>query len=295
MHYKGIVMAIKDENLATIVPRSHKVERLATGYQFTEGPLWNAEGKFLLFSDIPADRIYRLFAEGKADVFREPSGNSNGLTYDKNGQLVVCEHGNRRVGQIRKDGTYTVLVDRFRGKCLNSPNDVVVKSDGTIYFTDPPYGIQPEEQELPFNGVFRFNPTDHNLTLLVEDFTRPNGLAFSPDERTLYVADTWKNHIRAFDVKSDGTLSNSRIFAQAPSESKGHHDGIKVDEEGNLYATSTEGIWVLSEKGMDLGLIKIPETPSNIAWGGEDWKTLYITARASIYLMELKISGIRVS
>ena len=290
-HNWDIVLIGQNEMLAT----DCKVERLATGFQFTEGPLWNSTGKFLLFSDIPANRIFRWSPEKGVDVFREPSGNSNGLTYDRKGQLIICENGNRRVGQIGKDGKYTMLADKYQGKRLNSPNDVVVKSDGTIYFTDPPYGIKPEQQELPFNGVFRLNPEDRELTLLVNDFTRPNGLAFSPDEKVLYIADTGKDHIRAFDVESDGTLSNGRTFAQAPSESKGHHDGMKVDVQGNLYATAAAGVWVISKDGIDLGLIETPERPSNLAWGGEDWKNLYLTARTSLYRIRLKVTGVKVS
>jgi len=288
-------MIDKNERLATIVPSDSEVERLATGFQFTEGPLWNSTNKFLLFSDIPANRIFRWSPEKGVDVFREPSGNSNGLTYDLKGQLIICENGNRRIGQIGKDGKYMVLADKYQSKRLNSPNDVVVKSDGTIYFTDPPYGIKPEEQELAFNGVFRLNPDDRELTLLVHDFTRPNGLAFSPDEKVLYIADTWKDHIRAFDVESDGKLGKGRIFARAPSESKGHPDGMKVDVQGNLYATDAAGVWVISNDGIDLGLIETPERPANLAWGGEDWKTLYLTARTSLYRIRLNIQGVKVS
>jgi gluconolactonase len=257
--------------------------------------VWNSSGGFLLFSDIPADRIYKWSRQKGVEVFRKPSGNSNGLTYDKSGRLIICEHGNRRVSRIEKDGSYKVLAEKFQGKRLNSPNDVVVKSDGTIYFTDPPYGIKPEQQELPFQGVFRLDPSTKKLTLLAKDFPRPNGLAFSPDEKVLYVADSSieQSHVRAFNVRSDGTLSNGRVFAETRSKKPGNPDGIKVDTEGHLHV-SASGVWIFDENGKHLGTIETPETPANIAWGDEDWKTLYITARTSLYRIRLNIAGIKV-
>jgi len=283
------------ERFSSILPKDSKLEKIATGFKFTEGPVWNASGGFLLFSDIPANRIYKWSPDEGLEVFREPSGNSNGLTYDKKSRLVICEHSNRRLSRIDEDGTYRVLVSKFRDKRLNSPNDVIVKSDGTIYFTDPPYGIKPEEQELPFQGVFRFNPENNELTLLTDDFNRPNGLAFSPDETTIYIADSSeRSHIRAFDVNRDGTLSNSRVFAEIRSELKGNPDGMKVDIENHLYVAAAGGIWVFSKNREHLGIIRTPETPANCAWGGRDWKSLFITARTSIYRIRLNIPGVRV-
>ena len=288
-------MCIRRGGLASIVLDESKLERIATGFKFTEGPVWNASEDFLLFSDIPANRIYKWPGNGEVDVFREPSGNSNGLTYDKEGRLIICEHGNRRLSRIELDGTYTVLADGFRGKRLNSPNDVVVKSDGTIYFTDPPYGIRPEEQELPFQGVFHLDPDSGELNLVVADFDRPNGLAFSPDEETLYIADSSsRRHVRAFDVRPDGALSGGRVFAEIRSELPGNPDGMKVDVEGNLYVAAAGGVWIFSEDGDHLGVIRTPETPANCAWGGEDWRTLFITARASLYRIRLGIPGVKV-
>ncbi len=288
---------INDEKLRSIVSERSKVERIATGFDFTEGPVWNADDGFLLFSDIPRNQILKWSPEEGVEVFREPSGNSNGLTYDKNQRLIICEHGNRRVSRIEEDRSYTVLTDRFQGKQLNSPNDVVVKSDGTIYFTDPPYGIKPEQQELPFQGVFRLEPDECVLTLLAKDFERPNGLTFSPDEKILYIADssTERRHVRAFDVNADGTLENDRVFAEIRSEKPGNPDGIKVDAQGNLYISAAGGIWVFSKGGEELGAIWVPETPANCAWGDSDWKSLYITARTSIYRLELTISGYNMS
>jgi len=291
-----ILMSGGRKELASIVPKDSKLERLETGFQFTEGPLWNGSEGFLLFSDIPANRICKWSPDKGVEVFRDPSGNSNGLTYDKQGGLLICEHGNRRLSRIDKDGTYTVLADTFQGKPLNSPNDIVVKSDGTVYFTDPTYGIEPHEQELPFQGVYRLDPEGRKLILLVDDFIRPNGLAFSPDETVLYIGDSSidKRHVRAFDVDPDGTLSNSRVFAEILSELPGNPDGMKVDIDSSLYVSAAGGIWVFSEDGEHLGTIKTPEIPANCAWGGEDWRTLFITARTSIYRLKTNVPGVKV-
>jgi gluconolactonase len=290
-----IGMSDQSGKLASILSNDSKVEKVASGFEFVEGPVWNSQGGFLLFSDIPANRIYKWSQEKMVEVFRKPSGNSNGLTYDKEGRLIICEHGTRRVSRIEKDGSYTVLAEKFQGKRLNSPNDVVVKSDGAIYFTDPPYGIKPEQQELPFQGVFRLDPSTKKLALLVEDFPRPNGLAFSPDEKVLYVADssTEQRHVRAFNVRSGGTLSNGRVFAETRSKKPGNPDGIKVDTEGRLYV-SASGVWVFDEDGKHLGNIETREMPANLAWGDKDWKTLYITARTSLYRIRLNVAGIKV-
>jgi gluconolactonase len=281
------------EKMGFIRPEDSKLEKLATGI-LTEGPVWSASKGFLLFSDIRANCIYKWSTDERVTVFRSPSGNSNGLTYDKEGGLIICEHGNRRLSRLDNDNTYTVVVDRFRGKRLNSPNDVVVKSDGTIYFTDPPYGIQPEEQELPFQGVFRYDPERQNLTLLADDFERPNGLAFSPDEQALYVADSYRMLVRVFDVNPDGTLGDSRVFADTHSESPGVPDGMKVDVEGNLYVVAATGVWVFSKDGEKLGIIRVPDPrPTNCGWGDHDWKSLFIAARTSVYRIRLSIPGIR--
>jgi len=288
-------MPDRDRHIGSIVPEDSRVERLATGFQFTEGPVWNASGGFLLFSDIPANRIYRWSPKEGVTLFREPSGNSNGLTYDKQRRLVICEHSNRRVSRIEKDGFYTVLADSFRSKRLNSPNDIVVNSHGMIYFTDPPYGIKPVEQEQPFQGVFHLNSDSRELALLSDDFDRPNGLAFSPDERVLYIADSSaRRHVRVFDINDDGTLSNSRVFAEIRSELPGNPDGMKVNVEGDLFVSAAGGIWVFSEQAEHLGIIRTPETPANCAWGDEDWKSLFITARTSLYRVRLSIAGVKV-
>ena len=281
--------------LSSILSKDSEVEKVAGGFQFVEGPVWNSREGFLLFSDIPANRIYKWSPEKGVEVFREPSGNSNGLTYDKQGRLIICEHGNRRVSRIEKDGSLTVPADRFHGKRLNSPNDVVVKSDGAIYFTDPPYGIKPEQQELPFQGVFRLDPESKKLTLLADDFPRPNGIAFSPDEKVLYIADSSeRRHVRVFDVEADGTISNSRVFAGENPRLQGSPDGMKLDVEGRLYVSAGGGVWVYASNGEYLGRIDIPEKPANCAWGGEDWRTLYVTARTSLYCVKLNVQGVKV-
>ncbi|MBE9125527.1 MULTISPECIES: SMP-30/gluconolactonase/LRE family protein [unclassified Coleofasciculus] len=277
----------------TLFPKSATVKRVATGFQFTEGPLWLAEEQCLLFSDIPANKIYKLTLNGQVTIFREPSGNSNGLTRDKQGRLIACEHHNRRVTRTEKDGSITVLADRFHGKKLNSPNDVVVKSNGAIYFTDPPYGIQPEQQEQSIQGVYRISPNGRELTVVANDFDKPNGLAFSSDETTLYIDDSQRRHVRAFDVQADGTLANGRIFYDMNIKTPGVPDGMKIDQEGHLYCTGAGGVWVLDSQGKHLGTIVTPEEPANCAWGDEDWQSLYITARTSLYKIRVNIPGIK--
>lgn len=257
--------------------------------------MWDYADGYLLFSDIRANQIKKWSPGKDVETFREPSGNSNGLTYDKEGCLVACEHGNRRLSRTEKDGTTRTLVDHFQGRHLNSPNDVVVKSDGSIYFTDPPYGIGPEEQELPFQGVFRLSPDNGEPKLLVKDFDRPNGLAFSPDEKLLYVADSSdRRHVRVFVDNEDGSLIKGRVFAEIRSEEPGNPDGMKVDVEGHLYVAAAGGVWVFAPTGKLLGVIRVPETPANCAWGDSDWRSLYITARTSLYRVRLDVRGIRV-
>ncbi len=267
------------------------LEEIHSGFQFTEGPVWHPDG-YLLFSDIPANTIYRWSPEDSISVFRKPSGNSNGLTYDRQGRLIACEHGNRRVSRTEPDGTITALATHFRGKRLNSPNDVVVKSDGSIYFTDPPYGVRDEDRELDFQGVYRLDP-DGALTLLVDDFEKPNGLAFSVDEKTLYIADTPRRHVRAFDVLEDGTLANGRLFCEQISDLPGGPDGMKVDTEDNLYVTAAGGVWVFDKTGQHIGTIETPNRPANCAFGDADNRSFYITAISGLYRIRLKVAGVK--
>lgn len=259
-------------------------ETVADGFVFTEGPVWR-DGA-LLFSDIPASRIYRVDEAGGRAVYREPTGESNGLTLGLDGGLIACEHRGRRVSCERNGDIETIAKD-FDGKSLNSPNDVVVRSDGRIFFTDPPYGIKEEERELPFNGVYSIAPGG-GLTLLIDDFDRPNGLALSPDERTLYIADTNRLHVRAFDVASDGALTGGRIFAEMREQ--GRPDGMKVDRDGRLYVCAGT-VQVFAADGAPLGVVDCPQPPANCGWGG-DGSALYITARTAVYRARFDVQGI---
>jgi gluconolactonase len=265
-------------------------ELVVSGFQFLEGPVWHPDG-YLLFSDIPASRIYK-WSGGTFETWRDPTGNSNGLTLDRERRLIACEHSGRRVSRVA-DGTIEPLAEYYNGKRLNSPNDVVVRSDGIVYFTDPPYGIEPDQREQPCNGVYRVL-TDGTLELLLDDFDRPNGLAFSPDESTLYVDDSPRRHVRAFDVRPDGALTNSRVIADMDHPQSGSPDGMKVDQEGNLYVTGATGVWVFEPDGTHLGVIATPERPANCAWGDDDLSTLYITARTSLYRIRTKVPGLPV-
>ena len=280
------------DSLEEILAPNTQVEKVAGGFEFTEGPLWHPDG-FLLFSDIPANTIYKWQPEQKTEIFRQPSGNANGNTLDRSGRLITAEHGNRRISLTKKNGQIVTLASHYQEKRLNSPNDLAVKSDGSIYFTDPPYGIKSEQEELGFYGVYRLAP-DGTLTLLVDDFVRPNGIALSPDETKLYVNDSEKGHIRVFDVKPDGMIENGKLFAELkPPSAEGAADGMKIDIKGNVYSTGPGGVWIFSPKGDLLGIIETPEPPANIAWGDRDYKTLYITANTSLYRIRLQIEGMR--
>ncbi|NEO40896.1 MAG: SMP-30/gluconolactonase/LRE family protein [Moorea sp. SIOASIH] len=293
--------ALAESSLAAIMDTNAQVEQVATGFEFTEGPVWNDAG-FLLFSDIPANTIYQFWtADEKLEVFRHPSGNANGNTFNREGHLLTAEYANRRISITEKDGTVVTLASQYQGKSLNSPNDLVVKSDGSIYFTDPCYSprflnyynLQTHPQELGFYGVYRLAP-EGKLTLLARNFVHPNGIAFSPDEQKLYISDFQKGHIRVFDVQPDGTLSNGHIFAELKTSGKpGGPDGMKIDLQGNVYSTGPGGVWIFSPSANLLGIIEVPEIPAaNLAWGDSDKKTLYITAKTSIYRIHLKIPGV---
>ncbi len=289
---------VRSPKLLDLIDADAELEQLGSGCEFTEGPVWHAEGKFLLFSDIPANQMKKWTAEEGITNFRVPSGKSNGLTYDKQGRLVTCEHANRRVSRTEPDGTVVTIASHYEGKRLNSPNDVIVKSDGSIYFSDPPYGLTADygvegEQDLDFQGVYRLSPDGQTLTLLIDDFDRPNGLCFSPDESILYIDDTERLHIRAFDVQPDGTIANGRIFAEEEGDD-GVPDGMKIDTHGNVYLTGPGGIWIFDASGEHLGVLQTPERAANLGWGGDDWSTLFITASTSLYSIQCKVAGIPV-
>jgi gluconolactonase len=306
----GVQVVEHDPALGAIVSGDAVVEKLANGFQFLEGPVWVRDGGYLLLSDPNANTIYAYAPEGRLSVFRAKSGyrgvdigeyrqpGSNGLTLDREGRVTINEHGNRRVTRLEKNGTLTVLADRYEGRRLNSPNDLVYKSDGALYFTDPPFGLprfhDDPRRELPFAGVFRY--ADGRLHLLAADLEGPNGIAFSPGERYLYVTnwDVKKKVVMRYEVTPDGGLANGRVFFDmtgAPGEEA--LDGLKLDQRGNLYVSGPGGLWILSPEGRHLGTIRMPELPANFAWGDADGRTLYMTARTGLYRVRLKIPGIR--
>jgi gluconolactonase len=298
----------KDSALDTIISTDAKIEKLAGGFQFTEGPVWVREGGYLLFSDPNNNLIYRWSEDDGVSIYRTHSGysgtdigeygqpGSNGLTLDAQGRVTINEHGNRRVTRLEKNGQLTVLADRYEGKRLNSPNDLVYRSDGALYFTDPPFGLpkffDDPRKELPFSGVFCL--IHGELKLVSTNLTGPNGLAFSPDEKYLYV-DDWddkKKIILRYDVQRDGSLTNKSTFLDATSEpGEDAWDGLKVDRLGNVYASGPGGLWIISPEGKHLGTIVGPEHPHNLAWGGEDHKTLYLAAQTGLYRVSVKIPG----
>ena len=295
------------DGLADIM-ESNDPQRLATGFGFTEGPLWHPDG-YWLFVDIPQIRIHRLVPGSQAEVMRENSGGSNGLTFDLQGRLIICEGDNRRMVRREGDGTYTPIAERQGGKRLNRPNDVVSRSDGSIYFTDPAGRLTAQERELDFAGVHRITP-DGNVEVATRETEYPNGLAFSPDEGILYVAITRLDErcagekergevcthqfIRAFDVANDGSLSNNRVFAEMFSAADGVPDGMKVDVEGRVYCTGSDGCWVFDSSGNHLGTILLPEIPANCAWGEADNRSMLFTARTSVYSMRMKSPGTQI-
>ena len=275
--------------LSTIL-ETREAERLATGFGFTEGPLWHPDG-FYYFVDIRRNTLHRLIPGKEPEVVRADTGEGNGTTFDLQGRLILCEGGHRRLTRTSTDGRVEVLVDRFEGKRLNRPNDVVCKSDGSIYFTDPGLRVPLAERELASAGVYRLRP-DGSLTLIA-DCEYPNGLAFSPDERVLYVANTrWAQYIHALELDDTGSLVRRRIFADMSSdETDGVPDGMKVDVEGRVYCTGPGGTWVFAPDGARLGIIRTPEVPANVAFGGPDLRTLFFTARTSIYTLRVKTPG----
>lgn len=268
-----------------ILEKDAKVEQVSTGYRFTEGPAWTRDGK-LVFSDIPGNQIHVW--DGQAKVHRDTAGNPNGNTIGPDGLLYTAHHGSRNITRTNRDGSVSVVIDKFEGKKLNSPNDLVFRKNGDLYFTDPPYGLGRQTPELDFRGVFLVRKSGE-VVALSRDFTTPNGIVFSPDEKVCYVSDTQKRHVRAFDIAKDGTFENGRMFAE---QIDGNPDGMRVDEKGNLYVTAG-GVHVFNAKGVKLGVIQVPENSTNCAWGDRDAKTLYITAQKSVYKVRCQNKGVR--
>lgn len=273
-----------------LVDHQAKLETVATGFGFTEGPMWDPGG-FLYVSDETINKIFRVYPNGKKEeviALGDPDGN----TFDRQHRLIDCASVLRAIIAVTPDGKYKILADRYDGKKLNSPNDVIVGPDGALYFTDPTLDlVAGEKQEIPFQGVYRLDDKG-NVRLLTKDLTQPNGLAFSPDGKHFYIDDSEQRNIRIYDVASDGTLSNGRIFGEEPgAKNDGVPDGIKVDKSGNLFITGPKGIWIWDANGNHLGTIAMPEQPANLTWGDKDYRTLYITATTSVYRLELKTQG----
>ena len=291
----------------TNITASH-AEHLAGGFGFTEGPLWHPDGHWL-FVDIQKLQIHKMSDNGTIETYRDPSFGTNGMTFDKQGNLVICESDNRQIMRQQKDGSYTAIATHANGKRLNRPNDIVGRSDGTLYFTDPGGRLSESERELDYSGVHLISPNGQQSVGTTET-EYPNGLAFSPDEKILYVAITRLDagcleekekkqlcehqFIRAFDVAADGSLSTNRVFATMYSAEDGVPDGMKVDVEGNIYCTGSEGCWVFNASGNHLGIIRLPEIPANCAWGGPDNQTMLFTARTSVFSQRMKIPGVTI-
>lgn len=281
-----------------LIDADASIERLCTGYQFTEGPIWNPVQECLFFSDIPGDARGCWSPREGARIVRSPNNKGNGMTYDAAGNLYVCEHATSSLIRETPAGERQVVASHWQGLELNSPNDVVVRSDGAVYFTDPTYGRMPvfgveRPQQLSFQGLYRVAP-DGTLHVEADDFAQPNGLCFSPDEALLYVNDTVRAHIRVFDVAPDGSLSNSRVFAESIGDGVIEHgvvDGMKCDERGNVYVTGPRGIWVFSPAAEWLGVIQTPENCANLNWGGQGWNELFCTCTSSVYRVRTKIRG----
>ena len=291
----GIVV-LRDAGLSSLIERESFVV-LADGFQFTEGPLWCPDGS-LLFQDNKAERTYRLLPDRTVKIVREQTGAANGQTFAAGGQIIFCEQNGRKVSRMGVDGAdVQTVVETWSGRRLNSPNDIVARSDGLFYFTDPPYGVAPADRELHFQGVYCLDlkgAVPAEVRLLADDFEKPNGLAFSPDETVLYVCDTARYHIRTFEVEPSGNFraGSGRVFAHLDPEQQGGPDGLKVDREGRLYAAVAQGAWVFEPDGRLLGILETPRRPANLAWCDPDAQGLAMTAQDAVYFARLKVPGI---
>jgi gluconolactonase len=286
--------------LFELIDPAAQVEQIVGDCTFTEGPIWNKAGAYLLFSDMPADKRRRWSEAGGVEVVADPARKCNGMTYDAHHNLIVCEHVTSSVVRERPDGVRETVAFHYQGKYLNSPNDVCVAQDGAIWFSDPPYGRWPgfgieRSQELDFQGVYRVDPSGE-LQLAIDDFAKPNGLCFSPDYSLLYVNDTDRAHIRVFEVGSGGKIGTGRVFAEGIGEGTfegGLVDGMKCDELGNIWVTGPKGVWVFTPEGEHLGIVEIPEHVGNHTWGGADWKTLIVAASNGVYRVPTKVAAHR--
>ncbi|WP_165245043.1 SMP-30/gluconolactonase/LRE family protein [Paludisphaera soli] len=287
---------LRDAGLSGLIA-GDRLETLASGFEFTEGPLWLPDGSILV-QDIKAEKTHRIHPDRSVTLFRDRNGAANGQTFAIDGGIVFCEQTGRRFSRMALDGSgYGTVVETWEGKRLNSPNDVVCRSDGLVYFTDPPYGVKPEDKEISFQGVFRWDPSAHpgsRLTKLLDDFEKPNGLALSPDEKTLYVCDTARYHVRAFRVLADGGLEegSGRTFAELDPGENGGPDGIKVDLAGRVYVAVALGIWAFEPDGRLLGIVPTPKRPSNLNWGDADGRGLIITAVDAVHHVRFREPGL---
>ena len=287
--------------LANIIAASEPIRELATGYGGdigpAEGPLWMSEGRYLLFNDIQTARRIKYTPGQGVSVAMEKTNEANGITRDLQGRIVSAEHLTRRVTRYEPDGSITVIANSFQGKRLLRPNDVVVKSDGSVYFTDPGGTAAPEQWDVTLSGVYRVSADLGSMSLVVDDMVRPNGIAFSPDESVLYVADSRRRHVRAYDMLPNGTVGKetSRVFADLGGAEPGVPDGIKADNAGNLYSGGAGGLYIIDSKGKKLGrIVHGQPATTNIAFGGDDWKTLYFTTRSTLFSVNVKIAGVPV-
>lgn len=290
-------VSVRDPRFTSVVGAEVEFARVATGCLFTEGPLWHPTGQYLLWSDMPGDHLRRWSARDGVSTFRKPCNMSNGLTWDRQGWLLACEHATSQVTRTEHDGRITPIATHFDGKQLNSPNDIVCARDGGIYFSDPPYGRAeyygvPRPQELPFQGVYRAGSDPRHPLLLADDFDRPNGLCFSLDGQRLFVNDTARQHIRVFDLKADGSLAGGAVWAETRGEGAGAPDGMKIDSVGNVYCCGPGGIHVFTPDAVCLGVIHVPERTANFAWGDADYRSLYITASTSVYKIRVQVPGL---
>ncbi|MEQ1769891.1 MAG: SMP-30/gluconolactonase/LRE family protein [Devosia sp.] len=294
---------VADQRFKSLFNGSARLEHLGTGYRWAEGPAWFAAGRYLVWSDIPNDRMMRWDeTDGSVSVFRHPAGNTNGHTVDREGRLISCEHGGRRVSRTEHDGTVTTIADRYQGKRLNSPNDAVVKSDGSIWFTDPSYGIDSDyegnkaESEIGSCNVYRVDPANGDIAAVITDMKRPNGLAFSLDEKLLYVADTGATHdpkmvghIKSYQVKGDKCSGGKVLIKAKPGD--GLYDGFRLDVDGNIWTSAADGVHCYAADGKLLGKVRVPEGVANVAWGGIKRNVLFVCATSSLYAVRLMTSG----
>ena len=289
-------LEVRDPRLAELISAEAELEVVASGFQFLEGPVWQPAGRHLIFSDIVGDRMYRWSQAEGVTVFRQPSHMANGNVYDREGRLLTCEHATSRVSRTEPDGQVVVLASHYACQELNSPNDIVVRRDGTIYFSDPNFGRRvrvgvPRPQHQPFQAVYRLDLAANELQPVATDFENPNGLCFSLDEKQLYINDSPRRHIRVFDVQPDGTLAHGRVWAETVGQGAGVPDGMKFDQAGYLYCCGPGGIYIYDAEARCLGVARMPEQAANFHWGDADLRSLYICASTTLYRLRVNIPG----